>query len=568
MAMRVLATIAIWSAVLMSPLVCNADSAILVKEGLWRLIAEENQIAVIKIDEKGFVDVSLFISIVDKSGKSNIVHLVLPFRDKPLSLRAEELVLAGFRRQHVEALEERVREIQFARLKAIRTIDDGFRLTLVLGFPVGLFLWRQDLASSIRAIPPGIRLGSVQHLVPELVVTTEHTRTEVYRIEQPSDVEELLRKTEVSQEQLERLKRQLVGRYLYLVTVKTVPLQIKSQSPSARSQRQIAAVPESERLGVAFHVRLKASRNSEALTFTYPLGTGETWGNPISLTEIFVVAPSKGSLQLRFPQIDSPGGMSNPAPYRSNRQRTFLGRDEFGHIARISYTNANPSEDVVAIFDPTKASTVPAKETAEKIVRFGRLPFLALFLLLWLPAVRLFQIYTTERPKPFGSFIWEAIGVGFLWALVNGFMSLFGAVPVSIDRLLGYRLYYQNETMVVELTLVLLFAFVLLGILALMPSLMPSLRSHTQKLLVVFGLLAIFIAVVGTVAIGLAPLVILLMLLVALPLSSLVIYFWLHREGERSPTYWHCLTFSLLFGFLATMLSLLLRETLLAIVGV
>ena len=86
----------------MSPLVCNADSAIIAKESLWRLIAEENQIAVIKIDEKGFVDVSLFISIVDKSGKSNTIHLILPFRDKPLSLRAEELVLAGFRRQHVE----------------------------------------------------------------------------------------------------------------------------------------------------------------------------------------------------------------------------------------------------------------------------------------------------------------------------------------------------------------------------------------------------------------------------------------------------------------------------------
>ncbi|MFA0784817.1 MAG: hypothetical protein YYHSYBAR_003208 [Candidatus Fervidibacter sacchari] len=556
--MRVLATIAIWSAVLMSPLVCNADSAILVKEGLWRLIAEENQIAVIKIDEKGFVDVSLFISIVDKSGKSNIVHLVLPFRDKPLSLRAEELVLAGFRRQHVEALEERVREIQFARLKAIRTIDDGFRLTLVLGFPVGLFLWRQDLASSIRATPPGIRLGSVQHLVPELVVTTEHTRTEVYRIEQPSDVEELLRKTEVSKEQLERLKRQLVGRYLYLVTVKTVPLQIKSQSPSARSQRQIAAVPESERLGVAFHVRLKASRNSEALTFTYPLGTGETWGNPISLTEIFVVAPSKGSLQLRFPQVNLPAGVTNPNPHLRNWQRTFLGRDEFGHIARISYTNANPSEDVVAIFDPKKASTVPAKETAEKIGRFGRLPFLALFLLLWLPAVRLFQIYTTERPKPFGSFIWEAIGVGFLWALVNGSMSLFWMGSIELD-------YFEWLSYPTQTKLIAVFLFVLVFALLITLAFMPSLRPLRVKLLLAaFGLLIVFIAA----SIDLAPLVALLAILAALPLSSLVIYFWLNREGERSPTYWHCLTFSLLFGFSVTMLSLLLRETLLAVVGV
>jgi hypothetical protein len=141
---------------------------------------------------------------------------------------------------------------------------------------------------------------------------------------------------------------------------------------------------------------------------------------------------------------------------------------------------------VVVVFDPTKASTVPAKETAEKVGRFAWL-FLALLLLLWLPSVRLFQIYTTERPKPFGSFVWEAIGVGFLWALVNGFMSL-----LSLNA-------------------------------------------------------AVFLA---------------------LPLSSLVIYFWLNREGERSPKYWHCLTFSLLFGFSVAMLSLLLRETLLAVIGV
>ena len=195
--MRALALLAIWSAVLMSHLVCKADSAILAKEGLWRLIAEENQIAVIKIDEKGFVDVSLFISIVDKSGKSNIVHLVLPFRDKPLSLRAEELVLADFQEQHVRALEERVREIQFARLRAMRTIDNGFRLALVLGFPIGLLL-TQFSALREGLIPPGLVMGSAQRLVPELAVTTEHTRTEVYRVEQPSDVEELLKRTEVS----------------------------------------------------------------------------------------------------------------------------------------------------------------------------------------------------------------------------------------------------------------------------------------------------------------------------------------------------------------------------------
>ena len=213
---------------------------------------------------------------------------------------------------------------------------------------------------------------------------------------------------------------------------------------------------------------------------------------------------------------------------------------------------------MVVVFDPTKASTVPAKETAEKIGRFGRLPFLVLFLLLWLPSLRLFHIYTTERPKPVGSFLWEAVGVGFLWALVNGFMSLFWMGSIELD-------YFEWLSYPTQTKLIAVFLFVLVFALLITLAFMPSLRPHRGKLLFsAFGLLAIFIAA----SVGSALLVALLMILAALPLSSLVIYFWLHREGERSPTYWHCLTFSLLFGFLATMLSLLLRETLLAIVGV
>lgn len=80
------------------PQFCFAYSGIIVKESLWRQIAEDNQTAVVKINGDGFVDVSLFISIVDKSEKSNIIHLVLPFYNRPISFQAEELVLADFKK--------------------------------------------------------------------------------------------------------------------------------------------------------------------------------------------------------------------------------------------------------------------------------------------------------------------------------------------------------------------------------------------------------------------------------------------------------------------------------------
>jgi len=272
-----------------------------VKENLWRLIAEDDQIATIKLDKNGLVDVRLFISIVDKSGKSNIVHLVLPFRDRPLSLRAEESVLAEFRRQHIEAIESRQRQIQFARSLARKWVENGFRVSLALGFPLGLLVTEALKPHKSEALPPGLTLGAVR-AIPELVVTTKHTRTEVYRIERPTDIEQLLKETGVSREQLERLERQIVGRYLYLTTVKTVPLGSDQQVSNPKLQAYSGPISEEERLGIVFHVKLESQRNGNEFTFTYPLGTGETWWHPISLTDLFILTPPDGSLDIRYPQ--------------------------------------------------------------------------------------------------------------------------------------------------------------------------------------------------------------------------------------------------------------------------
>ncbi|MGQ9727284.1 MAG: hypothetical protein ACUVSC_02025 [Candidatus Fervidibacter sp.] len=300
--MRAKSLAIIWLAVSVSPLFCCADSAILAKPNLWRLIAEENQIAIVNLSENGFVDVHLFINLVDKSGKSNTLHLVLPFYDKPLSLQAEELVLTEFRGRNVEALEVREREIKLAISKARKAIENDFRLTLVFGFPTGLLFWGRLLKETGEALAPCLHSGSggAQTLTPEITITTEHTLTEVYRIRQAEYVGKLLSGLKVAREQLDRLKRQFVGRYLYLVTAKTVPL--KTNSQSSPLQGHVGIVPESEQIGVVFRVKLEASRNGQALTSTYPLSTGETWANPIPLTELFILAPQNGSLQIRYPK--------------------------------------------------------------------------------------------------------------------------------------------------------------------------------------------------------------------------------------------------------------------------
>jgi len=552
--MRVSVAFTIWSTLLLLPTICFADSGIIVKESLWRLIAEDSQVAVIKLDRNGLVDVNLFISIVDKSGKSNTLHLVLPFRDRPLSLRAEELVLTEFKRQHVEAIESRQRQIQFARSLARTWIENGFCVSLALGFPLGLLVAEALKPHKPSALPPGLTLGAVKAIKPELVVTTEHTRTEVYRIERPTDIEQLLKETGISREQLERLKRQTVGRYLYLVTVKTVPLGSDQQTLGSESRPYSQPIRQEERLGVVFHVQLETQRRGHELTFTYPLGTGETWWHPISLTELFFLAPPDGSLDIRFPKLAN--------KQVRGWQETFIGRDKFGHIVRLTYGNANPSEDVVVKFDPTKRSKIPTAETAEKVGRIAWLFFFILLATLWFPSLWLFASLAANRTMSVGLFLRETPAVGFLWGVLNGFFGLGAWASLEGTPLTVRILKLPWQWGDVELMLLLLLILVLATLFVF--AFLPSMRLYRVKLLaVVFGIL-----LVSSSIFIFAALVPIIVLFIALPVSSLVVYFWLKREGESLPTYWQCLTFSFLFGIMFFVVSLMVRNILLTFVYV
>lgn len=156
-------------------------------------------------------------------------------------------------------MEARGWEIISAIWQAQGAIENSFRWTHVFCFPSGLFAIL--LTGTLTALAPGLH-DSAPSLTPKITVTTEHTRTEVYRIRQGEDVDKLLSGLKVTKEQLDRLKRQLLGRYLYLVTAKTVPLKTDLQSSPLRGR--VGMVPESERTGVVFHVKLEARRNGQA----------------------------------------------------------------------------------------------------------------------------------------------------------------------------------------------------------------------------------------------------------------------------------------------------------------
>lgn len=112
-----------------------------------------------------------------------------------------------------------------------------------------------------------------------------------------------------------------------------------------------------------------------------------------------------------------------------------------------------------------------------------------------------------------------------------------------------YEFWWQWE----EVELMLLFLLIFMPTALFILALLPSMSLHRLKLMgVAFGIpLVLFISLLLPV---IPP-------FLALPISSLVIYFWLRREGRKLPTYWQCLTFSLLFGLMFAAVSLIIIDT-------
>lgn len=142
------------------------------------------------------------------------------------------------------------------------------------------------------------------------------------------------------------------------------------------------------------------------------------------MTDLFILTPLDGLLDVRFPKLAAQSHPSSVSTQSESWQETFFGHNEIGQIVRLTYSDANPSEDVIIKFDPTKRSKIPTVATAKKIGRISWLFFLGLLLILWFPSLWLFVNLTTNFSSSAKSFLWEAPTVGFLWGVSNGFLGL------------------------------------------------------------------------------------------------------------------------------------------------
>ncbi|MBU1879936.1 MAG: hypothetical protein KJ734_13400, partial [Chloroflexi bacterium] len=397
--------------------------------------------------------VDMFISITDTGDKSHTVTFVLPFPMEPQGFAAQEVRQREFDEQVTGPLDRFIDEV--------RRFEDEVRDRLLINALAGDLLVGQPL----YPLAPVLLVGAIRPLTagapgPQQVVTTEHSRTEIYAVATQADLEALIAQAGLPAETTAKMRR-YVGRYLAIITIQTVP--------APPDERGLNA------LGLHFSFTTAFEAKGDAFQYAYPLSTGDIWGHPIPLTRVYVVAPGGVGLDIAYPAVGQ-------AVDEATTSRTLLYeghiRDRLGdrmsgpmhsiadaddgqqHVWRITYLAANPSEDVVitARSAPPDTLLVARRALARFLADWSWIGFLGLAALVWLI---LWRIVVGGLLRPGYSFLnwryWaDALGGWLLYATLDlGFMIVLILVSggtlmlssigmASFDALLeeiGYEMY-------------------------------------------------------------------------------------------------------------------------------
>jgi hypothetical protein len=94
-------------------------------------------------------------------------------------------------------------------------------------------------------------------------------------------------------------------------------------------------------------------------TFTYPLGTGAAWSKPIELTRVYVTSLAGLDFDVQYPRLGEEhsgyGRISGSNILDFIKTPAYAideARDHNGHIWRATYTQSNPTDNVIITVKP------------------------------------------------------------------------------------------------------------------------------------------------------------------------------------------------------------------------
>ena len=327
---------------LLLPAQTRADGGpILTDSELWAMIDEGQQIAVVQVQQDGTAQVDLFISLADRSGQSHEVTFFLPLGAGAADLSVvEETSLAVDLALRTDELDWKL-EREAWREDSFR---EGVQIALLVGSLTTHAAWLSPAAVIWLDLLPMWGLGAE----PLATFETASSQVAVYDINPDTDLQALIETTGLDPKVQETLAA-LQGQQIAVLKLQTQPVNADGESEDRGES--------TDQPGIHLAWRSTLVPHSAGSTYTYPLGTGQAWANPIELTRVYVLCPPELDFAVDYPQLgDDLSSLTVTKAEELLHAIDDTGRPafavdeaygDFGHIWRAIYVMSNSAQDVV-----------------------------------------------------------------------------------------------------------------------------------------------------------------------------------------------------------------------------
>jgi len=268
------------------PTASRADGGpVLSDPQLWAQIEEGQQIAVVRLEARDQVQVDLFISMLDCTGKSHEILFFLPLGARASRFQVAERSSLEFDHDLTEYLDATILEESQRLLSYKRNV----RWALLLGTALinGAWTWPLWFMWSLAGC------ASATSIVPLATYETESSRVAVYETQDDSDLGALIETTGLDPAVQQTLAR-FAGQQIAVVRMQTQPPLDEGSSSAWEPVGQP---------GLHLSWSTPLIPLSSGVSYAYPLGTGSAWASPIELTRVYVVAAPNVDFDVQYPRL-------------------------------------------------------------------------------------------------------------------------------------------------------------------------------------------------------------------------------------------------------------------------
>jgi hypothetical protein len=351
-----------------------ADGGPIVPHDLWSELKEGHQIAVVTVITQDLARVDLFISILDKTNESHEITFFVPLGTKTSFFNAMEEDLFSFDETTTRRLDTIIRQSATNRQQAVQALFSGALLTNgALLVP----LWAPVLLTGCGAASPK----------PEATLQTESSEISIYGIDDNTDLDALIQTTGLPPSVSDTLAK-LKGQQIAIVKLQTQP-QGQGETSSEEPWQQVTEPG----LHLSWLTSLLPAESGT--TYSYPLGTGAAWSKPIELTRVYISVPKGLDFDVQYPALGTE--QSGFDIIEGSNIQNFINtpsyavdeaKGDFGRVWRATYTQSNPTDDIVITVKPQSAFSSFLAGAEDGALGYSVLFALLIGVLVWVLAWR------------------------------------------------------------------------------------------------------------------------------------------------------------------------------------